>query len=317
MRRVLLSLFLLSVLSPSLRSQESIRRQLNDVIVLEKQGHFEQAIRSVHALIDTNDLGDEAGRAWTILGFACEQLGRYQQARKAYEQALQILQKSAPHSIEYGSALLNFANLNNVTQGPDVAARMWKKALKVHTEMGFHAGMAQDYALLAGAALAKKHIAAGKKELEKAIEEGKLVQNPTAEQAILLSDIQGWKANVEGDGASELAAYQRSLELWQQNHGEESPMAAWAYLYLGVAYADCKERERALASVHKGLQILDRVVGHNTPPYLTGEMLLAKVLDQEGMRDEALQVRKQAQWSAKELFHGECADCTVSVASLR
>ena len=94
-------------------------------------------------------------------------------------------------------------------------------------------------------------------------------------------------------------------------------MAAWAYLYLGVAYADCKERERALASVHKGLQILDRVVGHNTPPYLTGEMLLAKVLDHEGMRDEALQVRKQAQWSAKELFHGECADCTVSVASLR
>ena len=94
-------------------------------------------------------------------------------------------------------------------------------------------------------------------------------------------------------------------------------MAAWAYLYLGVAYADCREREQALASVHKGLQILERVVGHNTPPYLTGEMLLAKVLDREGMRDEAQEIRKQAQWSAKELLHGECADCTVSVASLR
>jgi tetratricopeptide (TPR) repeat protein len=317
MRRAVLSLLLFSCLSPSLRSQESTRHQLNELITLEKEGEYEKTIRGVHALIDANNLGDEAGRAWTILGFACEQLGRYQQARKAYEQALQILEKSAPHSIEYASALLNFANLNNATQGPDVASPLWKKALKVHTELGYHAGMEQDHALLAGAALAKKHISAGKKELEKAIAEGKLVQNPTAEQAILFSDIQGWMANVEGDGASELAAYQRSLELWRESHGEESPMAAWAYLYLGVAYADCREREQALASVHKGLQILERVVGHNTPPYLTGEMLLAKVLDREGMRDEAQEIRKQAQWSAKELLHGECADCTVSVASLR
>ena len=317
MRWVLLFVFLLSILSPSLHSQESIRHQLNDLIVLEKEGHYEQTIRSLHALIDANDLGGEAGRAWTILGFANEQLGRYQQARKAYEQALQILEKNAPHSIEYASALVNFANLTNATQGPDVAARLWKKALKVHTELGYHVGMAQDHALLAGAALAKKHVSSVKKELEKAIEEGKLIQNPTKEQTIFLSDIQGWMANVKGDDASELAAYQRSLELWLKSHGEESPMTAWAYLYVGIAYADCKEREEALASMHKGLQILDRVVGHNTPPYLAGEMFLAKVLDQEGMRDEALQGRKKAEWSAKELFHGECADCTVSVASLR
>jgi tetratricopeptide (TPR) repeat protein len=198
-----------------------------------------------------------------------------------------------------------------------VATRLWRKALKVHTRLGYHVGMAEDHALLAGVALAKKHISAAKKELGKAIEEGNLVQNPTAEQAIFLSDLQGWMANVEGDGASELAAYQRSLEFRLKNHGEESPMAAWTYLYLGIAYADCKEREQALANMHKGLQILDRMVGHNTPPYLAGEMLLAKVLDQEGMRNEAQQVRKKAEWSAKELFHGECADCTISVASLR
>jgi tetratricopeptide (TPR) repeat protein len=317
MRRALQFLFLLSLLSPSLRSQESIRHQLNDLIALEKKGHYEETIQNVHALIDTNDLGGEAGRAWTILGFAYEQLGHYQQARRAYEQALQILEKNAPRSIEYANALVNFANLNNVTQGPEVAVRLWKKALKVHTELEYHVGMAEDHALLAGAALAKKHISAGKKELEKAIEEGRSIQNPTEEQAILLSDTQGWMANVEGNRESELAAYQRSLELRLESNGEESPLTAWAYLYLGIAYADCQEREQALTSMHKGLQILDRVVGHNTPPYLTGEMLLAKVLDHEGMRDEALQVRRKAEWSAKELFHGECAGCTVSVASLR
>jgi hypothetical protein len=72
MRWVLLFVFLLSILSPSLHSQESIRHQLNDLIVLEKEGHYEQTIRSLHALIDANDLGGEAGRAWTILGFANE-----------------------------------------------------------------------------------------------------------------------------------------------------------------------------------------------------------------------------------------------------
>jgi tetratricopeptide (TPR) repeat protein len=317
MKRVLLFAFLSSILCPALRSQESIRHQLNDLIVLERQGHYDETIRSVHALIDANDLGGEAGRAWTLLGLAHEQLGHYQQARKAYEQALQILGKNAPHSIEYASALINFANLSNITEGPDVAARLWRKALKVHTDLGYYVGMAEDHALLAGVALAKKHISPAKKELEKAIEEAKLVQNPTAEQAIFLSDLQGWMANLEGDGATELAAYQRSLELRLMSHGEESPMTAWSYLYLGMAYADCKERKPALANMYKGLQILDRIGAHNTPPYLAGEMLLAKVLDKGGMRDEALQVRKKAEWSAKELFHGECADCTVSVASLR
>jgi tetratricopeptide (TPR) repeat protein len=317
MNRVFLFLFLLSVFSPLLRSQESIRGQLNDLIVVEKQGRYEQAIRSTHLLIDAGNLGGEAGRAWTILGFAYEQLGHYQQAQKAYEQGLHILEKDAPHSIEYASALVNFANLNNVTQGPEVASRLWSKALKVHTELGYHAGIAQDHAFLAGVLLARKHISAGQKELEKAIAEAKLIQNPTEEQAVFLSDTQGWMANVKGDGPSELAAYQHSLELRQRARGEDSPMTAWAYLYLGLAYADCKESEQALASSRKGLEILDRVVGHNTPPYLAGEMILAQVLDREGMRDEALQVRKKAQWSANELFHGQCLGCTVSVASLR
>jgi len=317
MKRVFLFLFLVSALSSTLRSQVSIRRQLNDVIALEKEGHFDQAIRSVRILIDGDNLGGEAGRAWTILGFAYQQLGHFQQAQKAYEQALHILEYDAPHRIEYGSALINFANLINMTQGPEVAARMWRKALKVHAELGDHSGMAEDYALLAGSELEKKHRRAAKKGLEQAIAEANSIKNPTDDQAIFLSDTQGWKANVEGDGKSELAAYQHSLELRQNRQGENSPLTGQAYLYVGIAYADCKEGEQAVAKMRQGLEILDRVVGHDTPPYLAGEILLAKVLDQEGMRDEASQVRKRAMWAARELFHADCAACTVSVASLR
>jgi tetratricopeptide (TPR) repeat protein len=317
MTRVFLFLFLLGALSPSLRSQVSIRQQLNDLIALEKEGHFDQAIRSVRILIDGNNLGGEAGRAWTILGFAHQQLGHFQQARKAYEQALHILEKDAPHRIEYASALINFANLNNITQGPEIATRLWRKALKVHTELGNHPGMAEDYAFLAGSELEKKHRRAGKKYLDQAIAEAKLIENPTNDQAIFLSDTQGWKANVEGDGKSELAAYQHSLELRQNRQREDSPTTGQAYLYVGIAYADCREWGQAVAKMRQGLEILDRVVGHDTPPYLAGEVLLAKVLDQEGMRDEASQVRKRAMWAARELFRGDCAGCTFSVASLR
>src|SRR5271168_3657049 len=129
MNRVLSILILLAIFSPTLRSQTTFRRQLNDLTMLERQGRYDQAVRSLKLLMEANDLGEETGRAWTMLGYAYEQQGLYRQAQKPFEQALQILKRDAPHSADYAMALACFAELNNVTQGPEIAAELWSKAL--------------------------------------------------------------------------------------------------------------------------------------------------------------------------------------------
>ena len=82
MNRVFYFLFLQSVLSPGLHSQASIRQQLNDRMLLEGQRRYERAIRSIQLLIDGNNLGDEAGLAWTMLGFAYAQMGQCERSQK-------------------------------------------------------------------------------------------------------------------------------------------------------------------------------------------------------------------------------------------
>jgi|HubBroStandDraft_2_1064218.scaffolds.fasta_scaffold225216_2 tetratricopeptide (TPR) repeat protein len=317
MNRVFFFLSLLSILSPALHSQAGIRQQLSDLLLLEKQGHYDQAIRSLQFLIDGNSLGEEAGEAWTMLGFAYTQLGQFERAQKCDEQALEILKRDAPHSNDYATALSSFALLNNFTQGPEVSARLWTKALAVHTELGDHSGIAQDCAHLAASELERKHNKAGKKWLEQAIAEGELAKNMTDTEAIFLSDIHGWIANIEGDGKAELAAYQRSLELRQKSQGDNYPMTGWAYLYVGVAYADCRDWEQAMKNANTGLEILGRLLGRSSPQYFGAESLFAKVLDKKGLHDEASRIQKNAQQSMSTLLHEQCVGCTVSVASLR
>jgi hypothetical protein len=93
-----------------------------------------------------------------------------------------------PRSADYATALGSVAMLNNITQGPETAARPRTKVLKVHSELGDHFGIARDYAHLAATELERKHNKAAKRWLGQAIAEGKLIKDMTNTEAIFLSD---------------------------------------------------------------------------------------------------------------------------------
>jgi hypothetical protein len=124
-------------------------------------------------------------------------------------------------------------------------------------------------------------------------------------------------ANLEGDGKADFAAYQHSLELRQKSRRDISPRTGWTYMYAGVAYADCKDWEQAVTNANTGLEILERLLGRNSPQYFWAEPLFANVLANNGMRDEASRIHKKVEQSLNALLHEPCAGCTMSVAGLR
>jgi tetratricopeptide (TPR) repeat protein len=318
LKYVFLLLFLSSIFPSAIRAQEDFQQQLNRVNFLEQKGQYEQAVRIIRTLIDANSSGNgEIGRAWTMLGIAYEQEGHYLQSQNAYEQAIRLLEGDTQHLTQYAGVLDCFAGLNSVMQHPDVANRLWTKALGIHKQLEDHRAMAREYSLLASVEMQRKQLGAAKKALKQAISEARLMNKVDEADAVFLSDTQAWLANLEGESNVELAAYLHSLELRKQIYGVESPLTGWTYLFVGNAYADDKECNQALTNLREGVEILDRTAGQQNPQYVAGEIFYSKVLERCGMHEDAVHLRQRAEQSMAGLLRGECLGCIVSVASLR
>ena len=301
-----------------MQGQEDVPQQLSHAALLEQKGQYEQAVRIAQSVVDANSSDSvEIGRAWTLLGIAYEEQGHYQQSRSAYEQALRLLEGNSQHLVQYANALDHFASLNSITQKSELADKIWKKALRIHKQLADHRAVAKEYTYLAGIEFQKKQSGPAKKYLRQAINEATLTSKLSEDDSVFLSDTQAWLANMEGNSKSELAAYLRSLELRKYSHGEDFPLTGWNYLFAGNAYADNKECAQAMTSIRQGIQILGRTVGQQNPQYLAGEIFYSKVLDRCGMHEEALHLKVQAKQGMADLYRDECANCTVSVASLR
>ncbi|WP_263354606.1 tetratricopeptide repeat protein [Acidicapsa acidisoli] len=310
-------LFLSAIFPLAMRSQEDIHQQFSHVLQLEQKGQYEQAIRILESLIETNSpTSVEAGRAWTLLGAVYEAEGHYQQSRNAYEKALHLLEGDTQHLLQYANALDSFASLDSITQNADTANKLWKKALEIYKQLGDHRAVAKEYTFLAGIDFQRKQVGSAKKHLKQAITEAALMNNLSEDDSVFLSDTQAWLASMEGNSKTELAAYQHSLEL-RKHHGEDAPLTGWSYLFVGNAYANNKECPQAMTNIRQGIQILNRTVGQQNPQYLAGEIYYSKILDRCGMHEEATHLQVQARQSMTDLFQQQCVKCTVSVASLR
>lgn len=318
MKRVFLLLFLSAIFPLAMQGQQDIHQQLSHVVLLEQKGQYEQAIRIIESLMEANSTDNvEIGRAWTMLGVAYEELGHYQQSRNAYEQAVRLLEGDSQHLAQYANALDGFATLNNLTQHPEIADKLWSKALAIHKQLADHLAVAKEYTFLAGIEFQRKQTGPAKKYLKRAIEEAALMGNVSEADSVFLSDTRAWLANMEGDSKTELVAYQRSLELRKHGHSEDSPLTGWNYLFVGNAYADNKDCAQAMTNIREGIQILDRTLGQQNPQYLSAETFYAKVLDKCGKHEEATTLKLQAKQGMTDLLKQQCVTCTVSVASLR
>ena len=318
MRYLFFLLLPAAIASPILWGEANVHQQLYQAFVLEKQGQFEQAIRSIQPLIGSHDLSTgEVARAWTMLGYAYQEQWNFDQAQNAYERALHIMEGNPQYLADYASALDLFSGLYRIMGRPDAAAKMLTRALNIQQQQQDHHSMTRSYASLASIAIEQKHLRSAKASLEKALAEAKLTNDLTDDDYALLSDTQAWVASEDGDESSALAGYQHSLEILRQSHGEEYVPTGFAHLLLGKAYAAKKQFTEALANMREGIGILDRTVGPRSPRYLQGQILYSEVLDRSGLHEEAARLKTAAEQGLKDILGGQCLGCTVSAASFR
>jgi tetratricopeptide (TPR) repeat protein len=318
MRYLSILLLLSEFASPAIWAQGNVHQQLYQAYALEQQGQFDRAIHVIQPILDSHTLGfGENGRAWTLLGYAYEEQWNFERAQNAYEQAVRIFEGDSHYLGDYANVLDLFAGLYSDMRQPQMAAKMYTKALSIHGQLGDHRGLVRTYTALAENAIEQNNMRSAKESLAKALGESNLTSELTDDDHAFLSDIQAWMAIAKGDKNAAIAQYQHSLDLMRHSHGEDYPLTGFAHLLVGKAYAANKQFNEALTSMREGISILNRTVGPQSPRYLEGQILYAEVLDRSGLHAEASRLKAAAQQSLRGLYGGQCAGCTVSVATLR
>ena len=310
--------FLVVLAGSTVFAQTNAQKQLQDAFVAEQQGRFDPAIRLTQSVIDSNQLqGVELGRAWIMLGAACEVEGKLTEAQAAFERALRILERDPQAAGDYASALDNYAGFYNDAGQDQIALELWNKTLAMWEKLGDHAALMRSLTKLAGLSIVQHRMRAARRYLERASQEMRLSPDLVADDLAILSETQAWLALAEGHASVAVAGFRRALEIVSRQHGEQHWLTGWEYMLCGKAYAQSGDLDRALENMRKGLAIIDHALGANNPKYFVAQIGYSQLLDQTGSHREAAQLRGAAEQASKDFYRGQCPGCTINVAGFR
>ena len=295
---------------------------LNDVVAnafgLLEKGRYETAISMLSPIAESPST-DKAtrGRAWTVLGFAYKQDGQFEEARRCYEQALNIFNEAAIFDSDRAAALDYFGNLEldmgNLADG----LRLFTEALQIDEKFQDHLRLATAYNHLAGIAIQQKRYKDAKRYLQSSEQEANSVANGKQE---LLADVYGtrwWLASATGKKGEAVEAYKQSLEACERQFGNQHPLTGWAYLLLGKAIAEDGHLEDGMKSIRGGLAILEATAGKQDLRYLAGEIAYSKLLDRSGAHAESARLASEAKQEIDSRIRSQCSNCTVSAWSFQ
>jgi tetratricopeptide (TPR) repeat protein len=304
-------------------AQENPCVRVQKAIDFVQHGQFEDAVNVLKPVVGNEPQGAkqlsgvELGRAYVVLGDAYKEEGKFAEAQSAFEQSLRILEQDGGHKGDYASALENYAGLYDNMGQIDVAATMWMKALRLRQLVGDHAGAMLSLINLAEVAIAQKQFHEAHDLVKKAIDEMKLARDLTEDDTLVVLEMQAALALAEGKTSAALTGYQQALKICQQLHGERHWLTGWEYMLRGKAQAQAGDVRRALTDMREGLEILGQAGGSSDPKYFAAEIAYAQVLDQSGAHVEAARLKATAEQARKDLYGGQCAGCTISVAGFR
>jgi tetratricopeptide (TPR) repeat protein len=314
--RLLLLLTLLSATVP-LAAQTDAHQQLGAAASLVWQGRVEEAIKLAKLAAESKQISEiDRGKAWTVLGSAYQNQGRFQEAMTAYESAIHILKGRDDGSADYASALSAFGTLFRDMRQFDAASQMELRALHVDEQIGDHAGIALVCASLADLELGLNHERKAQHWLDEAIHESRLTPSLSADFYAFVTSSQAWLAESNGNARAAVAGFQREIEYLTSSHGEENPQVGWAYMLLGKAQLRSGDAITALEDMGKGSAILRKTVGIDNPRYLLAQLEYADALNSAGRRAEAAQIKDAAETRLRVFENQQCPQCRITAMAL-
>jgi len=318
MMRLYVFLFMASIASSSLWSQQNARQGLGLAFQLDWQGQFARVIEVAKPLTTATTLTTaERGKVWRVLGHAYQQEGRFQEAATAYEQSLHLLENQRAYSSDYAATLSTFATLYRDMGEFDAAMRMEARALNLYEQAGYHAGAAIACSSLADLALHRKQVRKARGYLARAVREANLGKGGLDDDDFaFLSSTQAWRAELDHDPAAAISGYQHALALREHLHGDHHPIIGLSLVLLGKAYADAGDTDKALENLRRGLDILGQTQGLHSVAYLSAEVAYVQVLDDSGEHSQAQELKTQTEEALNSLYRNQCVQCRISVAAL-
>ena len=284
---------------------------------LVKQGKFSLAASVLEKEVQAADHTSlERGRAFALLAYTYKEQGRFDLAEKAFDRALRLMDKAGDRSDDYAATLDLYAGMLMTTGDLDTAAKALGEATHVYQSLQNHTGLSQILTLTAELLIERQKYKQAEKRLASARAEA-LLANASFMVVSEIDAATGWFAIATGRYGDGVAVYSAALEKYRRQLGEGNATTGWSYLLLGKAQGLNHDVPEAESNMQKGLAILKTTEGTNNLDYVAGELAYSELLEQAGSHAEAARINSDANTTIRKLGSPQCAQCTVSVWSLR
>jgi tetratricopeptide (TPR) repeat protein len=258
----------------------------------------------------------DLGVAWNVLGSCYLDLEMYDQARRAYQHAMEILRPIAASQNQYASAMDNLGVLEKALGDGDSAKVLCEKSRHIYETLGDSAGVAITSTNLAVIGIAQHDFKGARRAFERALQaehttamkEDDIAAIDSVESALALHDRREDEA---------ISAVQRAIERWTRVHGPGFFMIGTGYLLRAQAFANIGDYGRATADARHALEIAEAAIGKNTVAYLMAEDEYARILRASGDKEQASLLQKQAASGLALIESRQCGGCTINVSGYR
>jgi tetratricopeptide (TPR) repeat protein len=300
-----------------LLAQSNTLDTLNHADQLRNKGAYEQALRVLEPMIRSNTLEPwETGRVWILLGSVYQDLGRYSEAQRAYQNAISLFKNQPGRETEKAVAMDNLGSVYLEIGQPETSKRLRLQVLKVGARISDHAGMARIYNNLAATAEVQKDWKEVRKWLGNAWGEASLVSNPRAEDVAAIHCNAGWLSTHDHDYEQALKHFEAALALWTEQYGMNHQLTGSGYILRGRTLALMGNARQGLEDLRTGLATIEKTAGTNVPVYFAARLAYAEALSATGSKKEGKAMRATAIRSL-ESFRSTSSQFPISADAFR
>jgi tetratricopeptide (TPR) repeat protein len=311
--RVLLAFVLLSALPVYPQSK------VLEAYALWRSGQPEAAVSLLKPLVEANPrtLQDtELGVAWGLLATSYQALEKYDPARRAYQNAMEILGSIEAARKEYAAILDNLATMNESLGQMDVARRLSEKALALYQELGDSSGVAITYTDLAVLGLAQNQVRDAQRALENAFAAEKAGGIMDDDDVAAMNAVKATLALRAGHAEEAETAASVSIDCWIRQHGQDYYLLGTSYMVRARARIKLGEYAQALTDAQRAVALAETAIGKNSRADLSARGVLAEVLKASGNKEGA-RMEKEVRQEMAALQARQCYQCTIDASGFR
>jgi tetratricopeptide (TPR) repeat protein len=317
---VLLTSFVLALPHGLMQAQKSASDQIVQAFQLWSEGQPKAAIEILNAVLRVGvNSGDdrELGVAWNLLGSAYLDLEKYDEAKQAYQHAIEKLRPIPSAQAQYASTVDSLARLEDSLGQKDLAKVLGNKARHIYEELGDSAGVAVTSTNLAVIAYGQKDFKTARRALQRAVQEAQHTTRLIDDDVAAIDATRSVLALHDGRVEEAISAIERAIDLWTHAHGVDYYMLGTGYLVRAQVLAKSRDYARAISDAQHALAMAEAAVGRNSVAYLSAESIYAQILRASGAKQEASRLKKEASSALVNLQSRRCTGCTLDATAFR